>query len=303
MAHVQKTVTFDLPDEFEMDGIGAGSDPSSPVTTALGKTSTQDYDGPETLILWIVKEDAFKEDGKTLSQGCPWDGSASRIGTIEDSWDKDNYTDMPVPANCRVEELHADSDENMIKIGILHSGFDPEPKLYEVRVGPSADHNAIVRDPSNPQFIYSENDIVADYTKPLVFRGDSVLLQKGEETNRYHVPDDSMIRGLRNSRLNASDGKVADDMPAALKKEWEDYRQKLRDIPQDWAAVPNKLIKYPTAPDGEYPDLDIATPVLDENGTNPHPVIRIADRTAADNDAINQLVPIAGIDETEDDLL
>ena len=96
---------------------------------------------------------------------------------------------------------------------------------------------------------------------------------------------------------------MASDMPAALKKEWETYRQKLRDIPADWLKVPNQYINWPQAPDGEYPDILITEPALEEDGTNPHPVIRIADRTAADNDAINQLVPIDGIDETEDDLL
>ena len=114
MAHIQKTVTYTLPDEFEMEGIGRGKDPSSPVTTLRGNTSTQDYDGPETLILWIVK-DASEEQGSNPK------------GHIEQTWDKDDYTDRPVPAHLEVKELHADSDENMIKIGILFGVFDPEP--------------------------------------------------------------------------------------------------------------------------------------------------------------------------------
>ena len=46
MAKVQRTVTYNMPDEFEQEV----------PTTALGKTSTQEYNGPETLILWIDKE-------------------------------------------------------------------------------------------------------------------------------------------------------------------------------------------------------------------------------------------------------
>ena len=46
MAHVKKIVTYDLPDEFEQ----------AVPTKALGKTSTQSYDGPSTLILWIDRE-------------------------------------------------------------------------------------------------------------------------------------------------------------------------------------------------------------------------------------------------------
>ena len=119
-----------MPDEFEM---------LTP-TKAMGKTSTQSYDGPSTLILWINKESK----------------------DIELTWDKDDYTDRPVPLNCEVKEIKADSDENMIKIGILFGGF-AERKLYEVRVGPVEADNVVVCDPSDPRNIFSENDIIDDF--------------------------------------------------------------------------------------------------------------------------------------------
>jgi hypothetical protein len=246
MAKVQKIVTYDLPDEFEM---------LSP-TKAMGKTSTQSYDGPSTLILWIDKE----------SQD------------IEQTWDKDDYTEQPVPLNCEVAEINADSDENCIKIGILFGGF-AQRKLYEVRVGPAEDDNVVICDPSDPRTIFSENDIIDDYTKPLVFRTDF---------RRY---DDDFIREERNSKLKQSDGRIAEDMPADVKAEWEGYRQKLRDIPQDWAAVPNHLVRWPTDPDGEYDDPYV------RNEDPEHEVILVGARTADDADAIAQLTPIAGIDE------
>ena len=261
MAHVQKTVTFDLPDEWQM---------AAPVTTALGKTSTQDYDGPETILLWVDKE----------------------TGYIEQSWDKDHPCDRPVPLHLEVKELHADSDENMIKIAILHSGMSVEPKLYEIAVGPEGDKNNVIIDPSDPRWIYSENDINVDYTKPLVFKGDSEFCEQQEAKTGKRVISDEFIREKRNSKLLQSDGRVPADMPSELKEKWVAYRQKLRDIPADWADVPNHLIKFPDTPDEDYPNVEMDDPE--------HPVIKIADRTAADNDAIAQLTPIVGVDEYSD---
>jgi len=246
MAHVQKIVTYDLPDEFEM---------LTP-TKALGKTSTQSYDGPSTLILWIDKE----------SQD------------IEQTWDKDDYTEQPVPLNCEVKEINADTDENAIKIGLLFGGF-AERKLYEVAVGPVEDDNIVIVDPSDPRMIFSENDIVDDYTKPLVFRSD------------YRRRTDEFIREERNAKLKQSDSRIAEDMPDEVKAKWLAYRQKLRDIPADWAAVPNHMVRWPTDPDGEYDDP------YPRNEDPEHEIIMIADRTAADNDAIGQLTPITGVDE------
>ena len=246
MAHVQKVVTYDVPDEFEQ----------AVPTRALGKTSTQSYDGPSTLILWIDKE----------------------TKDIEQSWDKDDYTDRPVPLNLEVKELNADTDENTIKIGILFGGF-AERKLYEVAVGPVADDNIVIVDPSDPRMIYSENDIIDDYTKPLVFRTD------------FRRQTDEFIREERNAKLKQSDSRIADDMPESVKAEWMAYRQKLRDIPADWATVPNHLIRWPTDPDGEYDDP------YPRDEDPEHKVIRVSERTADDADAIAQLAPITGVDE------
>ena len=94
MAHVKKIVTYDLPDEFEQ----------AVPTKALGKTSTQSYDGPSTLILWIDRESK----------------------RIEQTWDKDDYTERPVPLNLEAKELKADTDENTIKIGMLLVALERE---------------------------------------------------------------------------------------------------------------------------------------------------------------------------------
>ena len=264
MAKVQRTVTFEMPDEYEQEV----------PTTTMGKTSTIEYDGPEQLILWIDKE----------SQD------------IEQTWDKDDYTERPVPLNCEVQTIDADSDENCIKIGLLFGGF-PQRLLYEIRVGPADEMNRVIADPSDPRTIFSENDIVEDYTKPLVFRqGANYDGVTGANPGAWRRRNDDFIRNVRNGLLSASDGAVAEDMPADLKAEWETYRQKLRDLPATWAAVPNHLISYPVSPDGEGDDPYV------RNEDPYHEVILVGARTAADNDAIGQLVPISGIDEEASDL-
>ena len=48
MAHIQKTITYDMPDVYEGN------------TKAEGKTSTMPYDGPEQLILWVDNESVVK---------------------------------------------------------------------------------------------------------------------------------------------------------------------------------------------------------------------------------------------------
>jgi hypothetical protein len=66
-----------------------------------------------------------------------------------------------------------------------------------------------------------------------------------------------------------------------MKQKWLDYRQKLRDLPADWADVPNFLIQFPQAPDDDFVPF-----------SDPHvKVIRISERTADDNDALSNLPP------------
>jgi hypothetical protein len=243
MAHIQKTITYDMPDVYEGN------------TKAEGKTSTMPYDGPEQLILWVDKES----------------------GHIEQTWDKDDYTEEPIPLNIDVHTIDADTDENCVKIGMLFGGL-ATPKIYEVRVGPDGDKNSEVVDPSDLRRIYDENAVVENWQiSPVPFK-----------TDWRHLTDDQ-LRAIRNGRLSASDANLPSDMPADLRAEWEAYRQKLRDIPQDWAAVPNHFIKFPTAPDGEY--------APEPENDDEVPVIMISERTAEDNDAIGQLTSYAGVED------
>ena len=117
---------------------------------------------------------------------------------------------------------------------------------------------------------------------------------KREDTLKYNKKLERDALLYKSDQMMLSDRGLSD----AKVTEWETYRQKLRDIPQDWADAPNPLIRYPQAPNGEYRDTEIAEPDLDpETGEAPHKIIRIADRTAADDDAIGMLTPVFGINE------
>ena len=96
--------------------------------------------------------------------------------------------------------------------------------------------------------------------------------------------------------LVASDHRTAaNDIPDDIKKEWIDYRKKLRDLPEDWKECPNELIEWP-----KDPDTAAKIKSFEASG-KPKPLIdhyvKIADRTVEDKKAIEQMWPIAGVDE------
>jgi hypothetical protein len=233
MAKITKMLTYSVPDEMYS------------TATTLGKTSTQLYNGPAELILWISKD----------------------TGRVTQSWEAENEPAQPLPLDLKREILKADTDENCIRIGLIHSGFD-KPKIYEVAVGPADAANATVVDPSDVRIVYNRETVDSDYTAPLSFF--EYLRDRSIEFTKIE----------RNSLLAASDSRLASDMPAALKEQWMTYRQKLRDLPADWAGVPGYLIRFPMSPDDSV-DMEFNDPYVD--------VIRIADRTDIDNDALSQL--------------
>jgi hypothetical protein len=235
MARITRMLTYNMPDQLYS------------TETTLGKTSTQLYNGPDELILWISKE----------------------TGRVMQSFEAENEPDRPLPLDLRREILRADTDENCIRIALIYGGLE-KPKVYEVAVGPADQPNATIADPSDIRTVYDREPVDADYTAPLEF-----FVYKRDRS-------DETIRDRRNSLLAASDNKVAPDMPEEIRQKWIDYRQKLRDLPDDWADVPNYLIRFPLSPDqtinAEFDDPEVE-------------VIRIEDRTDEDNDALSQLPP------------
>lgn len=233
MAKITKMLTYSIPDELYS------------TATTLGKISTQWYNGPDELILWIDKE----------------------TGRVMQSFEAEDEPDRPIPLDLKREILKANTDENCIRIALIYGGLET-PKVYEVAVGPVDQPNATLVDPSDIRKVYDRDSVTEDYTAPLEF-----FVYKKDFSNQ-------LIRDQRNSLLEASDSKVAPDMPEELRQQWLSYRQQLRDLPNDWLEVPNYLVRMPRSPDDKI-DMAFDDPEV--------AVIRIADRTAEDNDALAQL--------------
>jgi len=235
MAKITKMLTYSIPDKLYS------------LENTLGKTSTQLYEGPDEIVMWLDKE----------------------TGYLMQAFAPEDEPDRPLPLDLKREILKADSDVNCCKIGLIYGGLEA-PKIYEVSVGPVDQPNATLIDPSDVRIVYSRDSVTADYTAPLKF------------FDRPRIPSDDFIRSRRDSLLAKSDGKISPDMPESLKQQWLDYRQKLRDLPADWAEVPNYLVRFPRSPyDGHNMEFD------DEHVQ----VIRIADRDASDADALSNLPP------------
>jgi hypothetical protein len=234
MANITKMLTYSIPDEIYS------------TETTLGKTSTQMYNGPSEIVLWVDKT----------------------TGYVEDTWAPEEEPDYPLAMNLRREILRADTDENTIKIALLYGGLEP-PKIYEVAVGPADQPNAIITDPSDIRMVFNDVNLPADYTAPLQFA-----------TYDRDRSWDGFLKEVRNSMLSESDGRIAEDMPESIKAQWRDYRQKLRDMPENWGNVPGYLVRFPLSPD------QTSDPNFDDPEVS---VIMIADRTDADNDALGQL--------------
>ena len=202
MAHITKMLTYSIPDHlFSLEN-------------TLGKTSTQLYEGPDEIVMWLDKE----------------------TGYLTQAFAPEDEPDRPLPLDLKREILKADSDINCCKIGLIYGGLE-DPKIYEVSVGPVDQPNATVMDPSDIRIVYDKDSVTKDYKAPLKFF---------ENKREYSI---ERIRSERDSRLAKSDGKIAPDMPEALKQQWLDYRQKLRDLPVDWADVPNYLVRFPRSPE------------------------------------------------------
>jgi len=203
MANITKEITYDIPDKWQTS------------TTALGKTSTQTYTGPETVVAVIQN------------------------GIVVNAYNKEKEDGRPLAADFTHVEI--DCNEDTMHCGILWGGFEP-PAHFEVEVGPGSRLNPTVADPTHPTEVYDIQSFVNGWNG---VAWKAVTFSKPEDDD----PTIDEIRVGRNSLLQTSDQNVADDMPADVKKEWTDYRQALRDLPADFDGVPVHLITLPKAPD------------------------------------------------------
>jgi hypothetical protein len=198
------------------------------LTNDLGKTGIWTYDGPDKC--WVLVDKA-----------------TNRFVSVKtEADDGDVY---PVPPN--IEKVFVNCQDNPLFCTII--GLDeirdysdlpqyeeqlPDGNVYSRPAVPAPDHTYELQD-------IAYNPITKEFVKPYPWK-------------KPHVTWND-IRAWRNSWLAYHDSKNVDDMPPALRTQWEEFRQKLRDIPQTYGAEPGgtpiidpwKFVP-PVAPDGTF---------------------------------------------------
>lgn len=225
MASQQIRVEYDLalPNSFLVDH-----------ATTDGKKRTAVYDGPDKVYLQIGS------DGKEVA------------GPLTED---DILDGRPMPADC-VDWFEVDCATDPLVCQLRGPVVD---ELEEEYTGETVHPGSPVI-AGYPQFSYGTPIMPAD-----LYNKDSLKVVDGAVTlDRYTVPQKLLdreteltweeIRQKRNDALSACDGKTVDDMPAALLKEWKDYRQQLRDFPatMEAAGVSASIAFYMFPQEPEY---------------------------------------------------
>ena len=224
---VSKTFIFPVPTSWQ----GADQDDAN--------AGVATYNSPKNLKLWLELDD-----------------SNNKTDIIVDCVDPAR-ADYPstLPANIYAVDL--DADEHPEQAAALYGGI-AGPLHIEVQAGPSSDPNPYIEDPAHFSEVYDMNSFGWD---PTLNSGAG-----GWKTPRFSVwkSDETIygwewVRETRNKMLTASDNRIPEDASEAFKAEWKAYRQKLRDLPQDWAGVgtATHLVVWPRDPDMVVQDAKV----------------------------------------------
>lgn len=193
------------------------------LSVAAGNTGTVTYTGPDRM--WVMV------DNDTNKISLP-------AYTSMDDGDL-----IPVPPGMTRIEVTADDQNGLIILSLIDRSRISEPDGYTETTETMPDGSEwIIGTPIHLTSVHSIFEITYDF-----------------DNNTWNMPlstspvtwDD--VLNARNGMLLASDGRIAPDMPDALKQQWIDFRQALRDLPTifgkgtDNEVAPWK-IKLPTAP-------------------------------------------------------
>ena len=224
---VSKTFIFPVPTSWQ----GAEQDDAN--------AGVATYNGPKNLKLWLELDD---NNNKTdIIVDCVDPARADYPSTL--------------PANIYAVDLNA--DEHPEQAAALYGGI-AGPLHIEVQAGPSSDPNPYIEDPAHFSEVYDMNSFGWD---PSLNSGAG-----GWKTPRFSVwkSDETIygwewVRETRNKMLTASDNRIPEDASESFKAEWKAYRQKLRDLPQDWAGVgtATHLVVWPRDPDMVVQDAKV----------------------------------------------
>lgn len=215
MAKIQKTFTYDVPDDYLHQ------------TRTLNKIGVWTYDGPDKIWAFVDKE-------------------TNKL-TCEFKTPEEDGADYPTPLHLIKVEI--DCNENPLLPCLLGADEVRDYNLLDQHEETLPDGTVYVRPlVPPPDHTYEVTDIVYD---PI-----SETFKTPYPWKQPHMSWEE-IRKWRNRVLASSDTMIIDDVPSALKAKWEEYRQKLRELPQVHGAAPGELpdtdpwkIKPVPSPDG-----------------------------------------------------
>lgn len=233
---ITQAFTYDVPDDY----VGQ--------TNVDGNTATADYNGPDKIWVFIDRDTGRSDTSRLI---------------LTDEEDGENY---PVPHDQYKVKINCATDP------VLCSLFDAKVEWDTVQgqtnlVVALPDGTTYERPtPTDVDHTYELDE--CEYNMDGVLTGDSYD-DSGTWTMEWKQPwtswDQLII--VRNNMLTGSDSKIADDMPAATKQAWLDYRQELRDLPALFghgtdSEFPAYMVNFPVEPGADAASVNIP----DEDG-------------------------------------
>jgi len=226
---ITKTFTYDLPDDYLAQ------------TNTEGKTATADYNGPDRIWIFIDRESGRSDTSRLVLT------------------DEEDGADFPVPEDQYKVEIDCDRDP------VLCSLFDAKIEWDTVQ----GQTNIVVNLPDGTTYERPDPTDV-DHTYELdmcAYNMDGTLTDGvytgGTWTMQWKQPWTSweQLIIVRNNALAGSDSKIADDMPAATKQKWLDYRLALRDLPATFGhgtaeEFPAYMVNFPVEPGADIAPID-----------------------------------------------
>jgi hypothetical protein len=186
-------------------------------TNNLGRTATWTYTGPR--YMWIFVDQTTKKV----------------IGKFHYT-ERDNGADVPVPAGQW--KVAIDADVNPLIASIVHNEIDYGTLPHDEEVLPDGSVYG-TPNPIPPDHTYELTEISYDPSTGFDFTG---------AWKNPHTTWDQ-LRDSRNKNLAGTDIKILHAHTPELRAAWEEYRQKLRDLPATFAGVDAWKVPYPVAPD------------------------------------------------------
>ena len=195
--------TYECPTDNYMDG-----------TTM--ETITENYNGPARLVALVDKE--TKRVETTLREWEAYDGRPPRANC-------DN-----VPIDCEVHtlvcEVLSDYHNNHLDDENLGIEGNEDPREEKSIPTPDGYSEFTWHYPIHPDELYDSNRTT--------YEDGAWKLYKQKNEDLLGISDWDDVRSMRNAELAATDGfQAAPDLPAGLAEPMLEFRQKLRDLPEE----------------------------------------------------------------------